>query len=357
MGPFPPRSCLTDACPAPVQVVCRPGRARFGRPRRSHLCVRHPRAEAGRAAGRRAAGSPRRPPQGGLGSRECGPWRSGLRHEWRPNSWRDAAFIPVVRISIADRWRARPMRPSTARMQVGAASIGSPPDGVSSGECHAEVRAMCPTTACAGARMRRLRGRSLPMRDPASRTVDVTRGDCLSDGRSDGDSGPGASAGGAGGAGGGRATPWFAWRCARPTTASALAQGLVVGLGALGSCWRTSSCTSSPGLAGAVRGLGSRRRRRRVALAWRYPRPHPRKAAHRRRIRGRRPGALLGARWPAAKSCQFPTPSTTSGWPPRSAPAGSRRCSSGPPTCRRPTTTAPACSSVCWRRRLAPIWP
>ena len=38
------------------------------------------------------------------GSLDPGAWTLAirLRHEWRPNSWRDAAFIPVVRITIAE---------------------------------------------------------------------------------------------------------------------------------------------------------------------------------------------------------------------------------------------------------------
>ncbi len=38
------------------------------------------------------------------GSLDSGAWTLAvrLRHEWRPNSWRDAAFIPLVRITITD---------------------------------------------------------------------------------------------------------------------------------------------------------------------------------------------------------------------------------------------------------------
>ena len=38
-----------------------------------------------------------------------------LRHEWQPGSWREAAFIPVLEITISDAWRESRTRCSTMR--------------------------------------------------------------------------------------------------------------------------------------------------------------------------------------------------------------------------------------------------
>ena len=38
----------------------------------------------------------------GAGCGLLGIWRIRLQHEWQPNHWREAAFIPVMRINVSE---------------------------------------------------------------------------------------------------------------------------------------------------------------------------------------------------------------------------------------------------------------
>ena len=95
-----PTAFLPDGrMPAPVRWFA--GQVAPGSATASHTYafdIHAPRLDVRQADGRWVAAAST---QGGL---DPGVWTLAvrLRHEWRPNSWRDAAFIPVVRISIAD---------------------------------------------------------------------------------------------------------------------------------------------------------------------------------------------------------------------------------------------------------------